>query len=162
MYQQSIGRLCTPGFRSRCSYSQLVTRGVFLNLTLGLVALSGCGDGRPARVPVAGVVLIDGQPLTRGNISFVPANGRPSFGKIGQDGKFTLTCYDGADGAILGKHRVQVTANRGISESKIEWFAPRKYADFRTSELEIDVTKPVDDLKIELKSDGMKLPYIER
>jgi hypothetical protein len=55
-----------------------------------------------------------------------------------------------------------VTANRGISESKIEWFAPRKYADFRTSELEIDVTKPVDDLKIELKSDGMKLPYIER
>src|SRR5204863_2620412 len=122
-----------------------------------LSACVGCGDGRPARVPVSGIVLIDGQPLTRGNISFVPENGRPSAGKIAQDGRFTLTCYNGADGAILGKHRVQVAANRGISDHKIEWFAPRKYADFRTSEIEVEITKPVDDLKIDLKSDGKTL-----
>jgi hypothetical protein len=133
-----------------------------LVVLLGVIAVClGCGDGRPARVPVTGIVLIDGQPLTRGNISFVPEVGRPSAGKIGQDGKFTLTCYNGADGAILGKHRVQVAANRGISDHKIEWFAPRKYADFRTSEIEVEITKPVDDLKIDLKSDGKTLPYIE-
>jgi len=127
-----------------------------------LIALAGCGDGRPARVPVSGVVLIDGQPLPRGHISFVPTNGRPSAGEIGGDGKFTLTCYDGQDGAIPGTHRIQVSANRIISDNKIEWFAPRKYADFRTSDITMEITKPVDDLKIELKSEGQKLPYIER
>jgi hypothetical protein len=141
--------------------ARLIMRHGYLFLIIVLVTVSGCGDGRPMRVPVSGTVLIDGQPLSRGNIKFVPENGRPSAGKIGQDGRFTLTCYDGADGAILGKHRVQVAANRGISESKIEWFAPQKYADFRTSEIEVEISQPIDDLKIELKSDGKKLPYIE-
>jgi hypothetical protein len=138
----------------------------FLNAHLTLVvfvliALSGCGDGRPNRVPVSGTVLIDGQPLTRGYVKFVPANGRPSVGTIGEAGKFTLTCFDGGDGAIPGTHRVQVAANRIISANKIEWYAPPKYADFRTSEIEIEVLEPVDNLKIELNSGGQKLPYIE-
>ena len=32
----------------------------------------GCGDGRPARVAVAGRVLIDGKPVERGYVRFVP------------------------------------------------------------------------------------------
>jgi hypothetical protein len=124
------------------------------------IATTGC-DHRPARVPVSGVVLIDGQPLTRGNIKFVPVGGRPSSGAIGQDGKFTLMCYDGNDGAIPGTHRVQVAANRIISDSKIEWFAPRNYADFRNSGIEVNVEQPIDDLKIELTWGGKKGPYIE-
>src|SRR5687768_1820438 len=103
-----------------------------------LAVLFGCDD-RPTRVPVSGIVTIDGQPLDRGNIKFVPKNGRPSAGSIGTDGRFTLTCYDGNDGALLGTHRVQVAANRIISDSKIEWFAPPKYADFRTSEISVEV-----------------------
>ena len=55
-----------------------------------ILAATGCGDGRPERVPVAGVVLIDGEPLTSGNIKFVPKDGRPSAGKIGPDGRFNL------------------------------------------------------------------------
>jgi hypothetical protein len=133
-------------------------RALLVVLTVGIM---GCGDGRPTRVPISGIVLIDGEPLSRGTVKFVPESGRPSFGKIGQDGRFVLTCYDGNDGAIPGKHRVQVSANRGISDSKIEWFAPRKYADFRTSELQVEVTEPADDLRIELNSGGRKFPYIE-
>jgi hypothetical protein len=106
-------------------------------------------------------VLIDGRPLGRGNIKFVPENGRPSAGKIGQDGSFTLTCYDGNDGALLGNHRVQVASNRIISDSKIEWFAPPTYADFRTSGITVEVTEPVDDLKIELTWGDRKGPYID-
>jgi len=132
-----------------------------LLLACCVIVAAGCSDGRPTRVPVSGQVLIDGQPLTRGTVKFVPENGRPSAGKIGEDGSFKLTCYDGDDGALMGKHRVQVTANRIISDNKIEWYAPRNYADFRASGITIDVTKPVDDVKIELKSDGKKLPYIE-
>jgi hypothetical protein len=126
-----------------------------------LIAIAGCGDGRPERVPVSGVVLIDGEPLGRGYVKFVPANGRPSLGKIAPDGKFILTCFDGGDGAIPGTHRVQVTANRIISANKIEWYAPSKYADFRTSEIEVVVTEPVDDVTIDLDSGGQKMPYIE-
>jgi hypothetical protein len=133
----------------------------WLLLVCGMIVASGCSDGHPTRVPVSGRVTIDGQPLTRGSVKFVPSNGRPSSGKIGEDGAFTLTCYEGGDGALLGKHRVQVSANRIISDSKIEWYAPRNYADFRTSGIEIEVTEAVDDLKIDLKADGKKLPYIE-
>ena len=126
-----------------------------------MIAFAGCGDGRPPRVPVSGSVLIDGQPLTRGNIKFVPEGGRPSAGSIGEDGKFTLTCYDGNDGAIPGMHRVQVASNRIISDSKIEWFAPRSYADFRTSGIEVQIQEPTNDLKIELTWGNRRGPYIE-
>jgi hypothetical protein len=126
-----------------------------------MAVVAGCGDRRPARVPVSGSVLIDGQPLTRGNIKFVPETGRPSAGKIGEDGRFTLTCYDGNDGAIPGTHRVQVAANRIISDSKIEWFAPPTYADFRTSGIEVQIDEPTSDLKIELSWGKRKGPYIQ-
>jgi hypothetical protein len=126
-----------------------------------LVVVCGCGDGHPKRVPASGVVLIDGQPLSQGNIKFVPKNGRPSAGKIGPDGHFSLTCYDGNDGALLGTHQVQVAANHIISDSKIEWFAPSEYADFRTANLNVEVTKPVDDLKIELSWGGRKGPFVQ-
>jgi len=131
-----------------------------LSTLLLLVLVVGC-DSRPERVPVAGVVLIDGQPLTSGNIKFVPKNGRPSAGKIDADGHFNLTCYDGNDGALLGTHRVQISSNRIISDSKIEWYAPQNYADFRTSGIEVEVTEPVEDLKIELNWGDRKGPYID-
>jgi hypothetical protein len=124
-------------------------------------AFTGCSDGRPTRVPVSGTVLIDGKPLKQGNIKFVPSGGRPSAGQIGADGKFVLTCYDGNDGAIPGSHRVQVASNRIISDSKIEWFAPPSYADFRTSGVEVQIDEPTDDMRIELSWGKRKGPYIE-
>jgi hypothetical protein len=124
------------------------------------VTSSGCGDKRPARVPVSGRVLIDGKPLTQGNIKFVPTGGRPSSGKMNGEGRFTLTCYDGEDGAIPGTHRVAVSASKIMSESKIQWFAPKKYADFRTSGLSFDIKEPTDDLTIELTWSGGK-PFVE-
>jgi hypothetical protein len=144
----------------RLDFNQSVLACWFCSLA-SVVATSGCGDGHPERVPVAGIVLIEGQPLTSGNIKFVPKNGRPSASKIGPDGHFNLTCYDGNDGALLGTHRVQVASNRIISDSKIEWYAPKKYADFRTSDIEFEVTEPVQDLKIELQWDDRKGPYID-
>jgi hypothetical protein len=134
-----------------------------LSFLFGVLAVAGCGDGRPARVAVSGKVIIDGEPVTRGNIKFVPEHGRPSFGQIGPDGSFTLTCYDGNDGALPGKHRVQVDANRGVSDKVMEIFTPKRYADFRTSGIEIVLDKPVDDVKIELTwGNEKKGPYLEK
>jgi hypothetical protein len=63
---------------------------------------------------------------------------------------------------LLGKHRVQVNANRSISEKKTEIFTPKKYCDFRTSGIEVVIEKPVDELKIELTwGNEKKGPYIE-
>ena len=120
----------------------------------------GCSDGRPDRVTVSGQVLIDGAPLSQGNIKFVPEGARPSAGTIEEDGRFTLTCYDGNDGVIPGRHRVQISANEILDESKVKWWAPKKYCDFRKSGLTFTITEPTDDLKIELTWDGGK-PFIE-
>lgn len=123
-------------------------------------ALLGCSDGRPARVNVSGQVLIDGKPLTVGNVKFVPEGARPSAGKLDESGRFTLTCYDGGDGVVPGRHRAQISAMEVIGPSKVRWLAPPKYADFRTSELEFEITEPTDDLKIELTWDGGK-PFVQ-
>lgn len=130
-------------------------------LLLAVVALAwGCGDGRPTRVKVSGQVLIDGQPLTVGNIKFVPEGSRPSSAQLNAEGRFTLTCYDGDDGVVPGKHRVQISSMEIIDGSKVKWFAPRKYADFRSSKLEYEITEPTENLKIELTWDGGK-PFIQ-
>ena len=118
-------------------------------------------DGLPKRVPVAGTVTIDGEPLKLGNIKFVPDGARPSAGEIDENGRYVLTCYDGNDGAVPGTHRVQISANEIISDSKIRWFAPKKYADFRRSGIEVEITEPIDDLAIELTWDGREGPYID-
>jgi hypothetical protein len=148
-----------------CSKWQMRLPNVAISVVLAAavsIVISGCGDGRPARMKVSGAVTIDGAPLTRGSVKFVPEQGRPSFGDIGPDGRFTLTCYDGADGALPGKHRVQIDANRPISNNKTEIFTPKRYNDFRMSGVEVEITEPVDDLKIELTwGSEKKGPYIE-
>ncbi len=117
----------------------------------------GCDD-RPKRVAVSGSVLIDGEPLTVGNIRFVPTGQRPSAGTLDENGRFTLTCFDGNDGTVLGTHRVQISASEIINGNKVKWHAPNKYSDFRTSGISVEITEPIDDLVIELTWDGEKKP----
>ena len=155
--RQGMKRICE--FRA----ADLLRQRWFVQAILPLVAVAasgGCGDGRPARVPVSGRVLIDGEPLTRGIVQFVPKGSRPSAGKINQNGEFTLTCYDGDDGIVPGTHQVMVAAKEMISESKVKWHAPPKYADFRKSGLAFEITEPTDDLTIELTWDGGK-PFVQ-
>jgi hypothetical protein len=112
-------------------------------------------------VPVAGQVLIDGQPLTQGHVRFIPADARPSIGTLNAQGEFRLTCFDGQDGAVPGSHRVEVIAAEELSSKEMRWHAPKKYSDFETSELVVEVDRPRDDLLIELTWDGGK-PYVEK
>jgi hypothetical protein len=118
-----------------------------------VLTVAGCDDGRPMRVSIAGTVLVDGKPLTVGDVKFVPQGARPSSGKIDASGRFRLTCYDGGDGAVLGVHRVQVSASE-IKGDEVRWHAPIKYANFRTSGIAFEVKEPTESMVIELKSDG--------
>jgi hypothetical protein len=99
-------------------------------------------------------VLIDGKPLTHGQIEFASKDGRPSIGRLDNDGRFRLSCYTENDGALLGEHQVAIMAGEGINESKTRWFAPKKYSDPRTSGLVQKIDGPEEDLVINITWDG--------
>lgn len=120
----------------------------------------GCGDGRPARVPVSGKVLIDGEPLKYGYVEFTPTGARPSGGRLDENGHFTLSCFDQGDGAVLGLHRIAVKAAEHRSETQTFWHAPKKYNSANTSGLTQEITEPTDSIVINLTWDG-KRPFLE-
>jgi hypothetical protein len=81
-----------------------------LTIALAWATFSGCGGGDEGRVPtvrVSGTLTVDGKPVNKGTVHFVPAAG-PSATGIVQDGKFTLTTYTDGDGGIPGKNLVSV------------------------------------------------------
>lgn len=129
-------------------------------LAVTTLLFSGCGPRRPKLVRVSGKVLIDGQPLTYGMIRFVPVGSRASVGSLDGEGRFELSCFDHGDGAITGKHRVEIRAAEPMGDSAYKWLAPKKYASANTSELEQDITGPTDSLIIELTWDGAQ-PFVE-
>jgi hypothetical protein len=131
----------------------MIHRVLIALITVLLFVVAGCDDGRPTRVPIAGTVLVDGKQLTVGDVKFVPQGARPSSGRIDASGRFRLTCYDGGDGAVIGMHRVQVSASE-IKGEDVRWHAPIKYANFRTSGITFEVKEPTESMVIELKSDG--------
>lgn len=132
-------------------------------LLIGLFVAAGC-DSRPKCVPVAGKVLIDGEPLKSGAIIFVPAGGRQSTGIIDANGQFKLTCFEPDDGAIVGAHRIQVCASESINNTTMKWAAPKKYAEANTSGLTQEITGPTDSVVIELtwKGNTPDKPFTEK
>lgn len=136
-----------------------LSRTVLLSAALLLLA-TGCGSENEI-VPVSGQVLIDGKPVTHGFVQVAPKGFRAASGKIGPNGRFTLTTVKEGDGCAVGTHPAAVIATESINASSQRWHAPRKYQDFATSGLTVNVTGPTNDLKIELTWDGGK-PFIQR
>jgi len=142
--------------------TRLLRRGGGLAAACSLVMLmAGCGDGRPARVPVSGQVLIDGQPVTCGFISIAPEDARMSTGQIGADGRFTMSCFGGDDGVVPGTHKATVAAFRQIDDATRQWFAPKKYSEIETSGLTVTIDGATDSLLVNLTWGGGK-PFVER
>lgn len=134
----------------------------FLVLCLAALGTTGCGQSADRRVPVSGIVRIDGQPLTTGTIRFVPESGRPASSAIMADGSFDLASdrvnQISEPGVLVGTYQVQVSANRIIDDETIHWYAPAKYADFRTAGLDLTIDRPTDDLAIDLTWGDEKPP----
>jgi hypothetical protein len=127
-----------------------------LGLSLFCLAIAAVGCERTGgdRVAVAGTVLLDGEPLTSGMIRFVPEVGRPASSAILSDGRFELASDSvnkvSTFGVPPGDYRVQVSALQVVDDETIRWKAPEKYADFRTSGLNVTINKPTHNLVIHL------------
>ena len=125
--------------------------------------LLGCGGGPdlPPVAGVSGVVTIDGKPLPRGTIQFVPDEskgtaGATAVGTIGPEGRYTLQTA-GVDGAIVGFHKVGVYALEKEPEDETAPppppLIPPKYFKADTSELTAEVKAGEDnEINFPLKS----------
>lgn len=142
------------------SESRVLIRRAWLILA-AVAALSGCSPGEPRLVPVAGRVLIDGEPLRLGYIRFVPERGRASGGQIDTEGRFALTCRTEGDGAVTGRHRIEVIARERLDAESMRIHAPNTYEDITTSGLSAVIEGPTAGLTIELSWNGGG-PFVQR
>ena len=134
-----------------------------------LAACAGCGS---KLVPVEGVVNLDGQPVDRATVTFIPqGEGRQATGVTGADGHFTLAT--GPDsGAPPGNYKVTVTksesvpganpgepadmakmmANYSKVKGKLKSLLPQKYSRPDTTDLTCTVPPPSKPVVLDLKS----------
>ena len=121
-----------------------------------LLALQGCG-GR-SYAPVSGTVTLDGKPVAKAVVTFIPLPdpgskeaGDSASGKTNEKGEYTLQTYTPRgmkDGAQVGKHKVSISqqetrgeGDRSVTREKL----PKKYNEQTT--LTADVTAggpPID------------------
>lgn len=128
-------------------------------LALTVLFAAGCGRG-PERVPVSGQVLIDGKPLTNGEITVAPLGKRAAFSTIDSEGRFQLTTYETGDGTSLGTHPVSIHSGEFLDPSHKLWHVPKKYANLTTSGLSVTIDGPTDSLVVNLTWAGGK-PFVE-
>ena len=93
---------------------------VILPLLLGLSLGCGGNSSPYTFAPVKGRVLLNNLPLAKATVRFQPDNSAAksppppdSYGETDDDGYFTLKPvgkgYEGLDGAVVGKHYIQIT-----------------------------------------------------
>ncbi len=129
-------------------------RNLFLACLL-LFAFVGCG-GTQGRV--SGHVTLDGQPLTKGDISFAPAGeGVAATGQINSRGNYSLMVGTSAD-IPPGSYRVTVVAVEPVAptpenpEPLPNLLTPKKYGNAATSDLTAEVKVGSNTFNFDLKS----------
>jgi hypothetical protein len=121
------------------------------SITIVICAASvGCSSSNVA--PVSGRVTLDGKPLAGVHVGFQPiANpgnmnpGGGSYALTDSDGQYKLLLVEGEQpGAVVGKHRVEITARSEVPANTDparrptpKVFVPAKYS--QSSELTFDV-----------------------
>ena len=90
---------------------------VVLGACLSVLACLGCAPTGPDIESVEGTVTLDGEPLPNASVVFVPENGRPAGAMTDDQGHYVLTFSEGRQGAMLGKHKVQISTATDPSET---------------------------------------------
>jgi hypothetical protein len=125
---------------------------------LSVTLVAGCSEAKFA--PVSGTVTLDGDPLANVAVSFQPIGdevnpGPGSSARTNDEGHYTLRVIGGGEGALIGKHRVEINSipggdandeRRPLSKVKV----PRKYN--LNSQLKFDVKRGANQADWILKS----------
>lgn len=118
---------------AECQLSQWIRAGRWRGMLAGGVwiigclafMVTGCGSDRPPLGEVSGTVTLDGQPVSRGIVHFVPQSGPAASGVI-RDGDYSLWTFESSDGAVLGRHVVYFAPNP--DESYLDGYTQEDYA----------------------------------
>ncbi len=142
--------------------SRFWTRGAAGAAAILALQLTGCGGGPelPPMAPVSGKVTLNGTPLTRGTVQFVPdksqgTQGPPALGMIGPDGRYSLKTA-GVEGAIVGHHKVRVESRqqpKDETDTMPPSLIPERYGNENASGLAFEVQAgQKNDIPISLTS----------
>lgn len=127
---------------------------------------SGCGEPGPTTAPVTGTATYQGKPLEDYRVVFYASGDsaqEPATGRIGPDGRFSLSVRKPDDGAIVGDNQVWFAYDPELPEQvpgmevpvtlpppKVK--LPVRYLDRDKSGLTVEVPPDgLDDYKLELK-----------
>ena len=124
-------------------------------LCLLVMSVLGCGGGGADDQPdlglVTGTVTLDGKPLAGVEVLFLPTGGRPSQGNTDDAGKYELAYTRDANGAVLGKHTVQISTvfdpDAPPSDSAVK--VPEQYGEQSTLTAEVVAGENTFDFKLE-------------
>ena len=112
-----------------------------------MLLFSSAGCGGPESLAVRGkVVFADDQPVENGKIEFRGVGSEyRAMGEIAKDGSFSLRTLDGVDGVPAGAYdvivlQVIITEDLGKAAHDHGRPVPRKYGDYFTSGLKVEVT----------------------
>ena len=128
-------------------------------LVVVLGAVAGCARGGRPVGRVSGVVTYGGKPVPTGTVVFMPVeSGPPAYGNIGPDGHYELSTFCPGDGAVVGTHKVMITALEQLPPELAnnpnrlpKMLVPLKYGDTKTAGLTFEVTAGDNTIDLPLK-----------
>ena len=122
-----------------------------LGLIAALLALAGCGDGRPKLVRAEGTLTHAGRPVVGGSLTFHPVSGtlekgdRPSC-QLRADSSFAAATYPYGEGVVPGQYKVTLSPDLAGRVKRPECADPAK------TPLELTVPESgVTDVKLALE-----------
>jgi hypothetical protein len=143
---------------------QAVGRLVVLVLAVATAA-PGCAGKRRELPPlgeVSGTISLDGQPLPKASVTFVPfERGQASHGSTDDAGRYRLVYTTNTPGAVVGSHRVEIRTGGegydkdGVFHESVERLLPRYHT---RSELTATVAAGANELDFKLSSAPAKKP----
>jgi len=127
-------------------------------LPILLIFVVGCSGSAAS---VSGTVTLDGQPLTKGDVSFHPdgGSGAPAYGQIDAQGRYSLSTGTEA-GLAPGAYTAVVVATKDPPQLYDKTGAeippipitPHKYGSTTTSDLKVQVKPGKNDVPLALES----------
>jgi hypothetical protein len=137
-------------------------RLLFIGCVCLAIAGAGCSPSEPVfNETVEGVVKLDGVPVPKVRVEFVPQKGAeggklPGSGAFTDDkGRYRLVCDNQKPGAVVGKHSVVVLQGRpdpanGIPQQS--FVIPNAYTIASQTPLKLEVTADRHTYDLDLKS----------